>query len=152
MLTSFLTEVEKRPASFVPQDGAIVNVHTRPNKVGQLIDINMEGLTFICISLKKSLPKFTYIDILLRNNKFFLDNIQVEVISVTKLYSFKYRNPTNILQCNVRYSNLSLYHVHNLEYFISDFTVKKIWYAYISPRVWQQQRIISFRFNINMVY
>ncbi len=123
MLNSFLEEINHKLSVFSFQNEAMVKIHVKPEKIGKITEINNYGLSFFCVSSKKTLNSFQYIDIFLKNDNFFLNNIKITINSLKNMHTFNYRNSIHILSYNVGFHNLSKYQQNNLKYFISNVSI-----------------------------
>jgi hypothetical protein len=74
----------RRGKRFQVQNGAFVVYHS--NKLGRIVDINMEGLSFSHVERDRKPRKLRYIDIFLIDRDFYLEKIPLVADSVVKSY------------------------------------------------------------------
>ena len=108
------------------KDGAYVMLKPFGSKVGELIDINMDGLTFNYIG-GEDLPTTQYdtqyeLDLVTTNRVFSLRDIPCKIISDFVTTNFPH-SLLRIRRCGVQFRKLNGYQISQLKNFIQNHTV-----------------------------
>jgi hypothetical protein len=114
--------VERRKHKrFQAAGGAHVIVKPFGGKVGQLIDIGMDGLTFDYIAGEEPSNPQVELDIVMTDSAFCLRNVPCETISDFETEKVPFTALT-IRRCGVQFGELSPYQKAQLEKFIQNHT------------------------------
>ena len=105
-----------------PLSGVYVVLNSSPEQIGLLVNINMQGLA--CLGVGFDRPGFCCTEASLNviHQGFLLDHIPVQVAYLYPLAPSTGLNRASVCMIGFRFGPLSLYHRHNIEGFLDDFT------------------------------
>jgi hypothetical protein len=103
-----------------PKD-AFVALGPHYNRVGQIVDIDKDGLEFRYMAGKAPSGKSFELDIFLSDGDFYLEKVPCKTVSDVKTHASPYA-PLNMRQCAVQFVELSPDQRSQLEYFIRNCT------------------------------
>jgi len=98
------------------KSGAYVAVGPHFNKVGPLVDISMDGLTF-CYTARVKQPNGLSLDIFLTDRDFYLSYVPFKSISDSEAQN-NLPGSTGTRQCTVRFGDLTPHQMAQLQYLI----------------------------------
>jgi hypothetical protein len=103
--------------------GVFVLLNGDRSKVGQIIDIGMDGLAFDYVGANmESSTESRGLDIFTWDHAFRLYNIPCRIISDLENYKIPRGLPTGLGRCGVHFGDLTPYQTARLEYFIERHT------------------------------
>jgi len=103
--------------------GVYVGVRPDYEKVGQIIDISMEGLAFSYLPTKKRSNRPSELDIFLSGDNFRLEKVPFETVSDFVLNEVPF---SGIRRCSVRFRDLTDSQRSQLDYFIQNHTLGEV--------------------------
>jgi hypothetical protein len=95
------------------------------NKLGRVVDISMNGLSFSHVENDKSPGKLRELDIFLIDSDFYLENVPIETGSVIKTYQPNFSS-IYLGQCSVQFGKLTKNQRSQIEFFIRNHTTQGI--------------------------
>jgi len=108
------------------QNGAFAIVRPEYIKLGQIIDIGLEGLAFRYVVTGTRGNTAFEVDIFLVGDGFYLEKLPIKPISDIKL-SKKFSNGTlPMRRCGVQFGALTQNQITQLEYFIKNYTTGEL--------------------------
>jgi hypothetical protein len=121
-MTNTKAQVERRKHKRSEvQDDTFVLLRSDDTKLGTLINITMNGLTFHYIGREEALSELAQLGILLPDNHFYLFKVPCKIISDLKLYK-NHPSPISMRRCGVQFGELTQSQVSQLQYFIQNYT------------------------------
>lgn len=103
------------------KEGGFVALSPYREKVGQILDINLEGLSFVYI-LREDIHAYSKnLEIFFMDNLFYLDQIPFRVVYEYVMNRQGYPGFFQMRRCGIAFGALSAYHRHNIEHFIENF-------------------------------
>jgi len=121
-MTNTKAQVERRKHKRSEvQDDTFVLLRSDDTKLGTLINITMNGLTFHYIGREEALSELAQLGILLPDNHFYLFKVPCKIISDLKLYK-NHPSPISMRRCGVQFGELTQSQASQLQYFIQNYT------------------------------
>jgi hypothetical protein len=116
--------VERRkPERFRAQEGAFVELRDHRGKLGEIIDISKEGLTFRYIDIGDR-PKGSFeLDIFLKEKGFGLKKLPAKTVSDDETTETFPHSITIMRRRKVQFENLTNSQKYRLKYFIRNYTL-----------------------------
>jgi hypothetical protein len=124
-MTSGRQQVERRKQKrFRVPRGIFVLINPDSSKVGQIIDIGMDGLAFDYVGADmESSTESRELKIFTSDYSFRLYNIPCRIVSDLKTYRVPPGLPTGLGRCGVHFGDMTPYQTARLEYFIGRHTM-----------------------------
>ena len=121
-MTNTKAQVERRKHKRSEvQDDTFVLLRSDDTKLGTLINITMNGLTFHYIGREEALSELAQLGILFPDNHFYLFKVPCKIISDLKLYK-NHPSPISMRRCGVQFGELTQSQASQLQYFIQNYT------------------------------
>lgn len=121
-MTNTKAQVERRKHKRSEvQDDTFVLLRSDDTKLGTLINITMNGLTFHYIGREEALSELAQLGILLPDSHFYLFKVPCKIISDLKLYK-NHPSPISMRRCGVQFGELTQSQASQLQYFIQNYT------------------------------
>jgi hypothetical protein len=117
-----VADPEKHKRFLAPR-GSFVAIGPHFNKVGQIIDIGMDGLSFDYVASEELPDKSFEADILLSDTDFYLERVPCEMISEVKISRKSSFGSLFIRKCSVQFGELTPKQMSQLEYFIQNYAI-----------------------------
>jgi hypothetical protein len=118
-------DIECRKRERLPlYNDTFVVLKSRDTKVGRIVDITMDRLTFHYIGREKRLGKSAEIGIFSAENDFYLYRVPCKVVSDRKPYE-NHPSPISIRRCDVQFKQLTQRQMSQLEDFIQSHTAPR---------------------------
>ena len=119
-----ITETEERRKNrrFFAKQGALVGLRSNPGKVGQIVDVSLEGLSCCYVADDTQPGESSELDIVLVGESFQLENISSRIIwdlTVNKKIDF---SSITMMRIGVKFEKLTPEQRGQLSYFIKNYT------------------------------
>ena len=116
------TDTRLRRKRFHVREGGFVALSPYREKVGQIVDINLEGLSFVYILREDKPINSKNLEIFFLDNRFYLDQIPFRIVYEYRMDRQGLPGCFQMRRCGIAFGHLSAYHRHNLEHFIENFS------------------------------
>jgi hypothetical protein len=113
----------RKEQRFKVKEGAYAVLKPYTSKLGQIIDISKNGLSFQYVLNSEQALNASHVDILLPDSGFFLDNLQFKPVlesKISKDFSF---STLTVMRYSLEFENLTTDKRNSLEYFIQNHTM-----------------------------
>jgi hypothetical protein len=119
-----ITEIEERRKNrrFFAKKGAFAGLRNNPGKVGQIVDVSLEGLSFCYVADNMQSGESSESDIVLVGGSFQLNNIPSRIIwdlTVNEKIDF---SSITMMRIGVKFEKLTPEQRGQLSYFIKNYT------------------------------
>jgi hypothetical protein len=116
-------QAERRQCKrFQVEDGAYIILKPFDGRVGRILDISIDGLTFDYVSGEQPSNMPNELDITMANGTCRLRNVPCKIISDFET-EYVHLVPLSIRRCGVQFGDLTPDQISQLEYFIHNHTV-----------------------------